>query len=258
MAVADGGELVVMAPGVHSFGEKEVIDKLIRRHGYVTTPELMAAIESDEELQQNLVAAAHLMLSSNEKRFTTTYCPPTGGPISREDIEGVHLQYGDLAEMLQRYDPGKLKPGHNTLEDGTCAPTRFDTLVYSMLAEFGLLHEMNWATRLTDGVRVSGGHRMSCCVWQGRRFFSSRSQQQDCGPRGTGSTQNLRAEALPAPWRQRSAARLARRSMSGGIVTENARLPSTPQSRVRVPARRARERQNHHFISSTHKRQSAT
>ena len=54
MAVADGGELVVMAPGVHSFGEKEVIDRLIRRHGYVTTPELMAAIETDEELQDNL------------------------------------------------------------------------------------------------------------------------------------------------------------------------------------------------------------
>ena len=54
MAVADGGELVVMAPGVHSFREKEVIDRLIRRHGYVTTPELMAAIETDEELQDNL------------------------------------------------------------------------------------------------------------------------------------------------------------------------------------------------------------
>jgi len=119
MAVADGGELVVMAPGVHSFGEKEIIDKLIRRHGYVTTPELMAAIDTDEELQQNLVAAAHLMLSSSEKRFTITYCPPTDGPISREDIEGVHLQYGDCTEMLQRYDPAKLQPGHNTMEDGT-------------------------------------------------------------------------------------------------------------------------------------------
>ena len=80
----------------------------------------MAAIDSDEELQQNLVAAARLMLSSSEKRFTITYCPPTDGPISREDIESVHLQYGDLAEMLQRYDPRKLQPGLNTLEDGTC------------------------------------------------------------------------------------------------------------------------------------------
>ena len=31
LMVADGGELVVLAPGVRSFGERETLDRLIRR-----------------------------------------------------------------------------------------------------------------------------------------------------------------------------------------------------------------------------------
>lgn len=38
MAIADGGELIVLAPGVHRFGEDQRIDELIRKYGYRTTP----------------------------------------------------------------------------------------------------------------------------------------------------------------------------------------------------------------------------
>jgi hypothetical protein len=76
------------------------------------------------------VAAAHLMLSSSENRFRITYCPPVDGPISREDIEGVHLQHGDLNEMLARYDPAKLQPGPNTLDDGTLQADSYLDLFY--------------------------------------------------------------------------------------------------------------------------------
>jgi len=76
------------------------------------------------------VAAAHLMLSSSENRFSITYCPPVDGPISREDIEGVHLQHGDLNEMLARYDPAKLQPGPNTLDDGTLQADSYLDLFY--------------------------------------------------------------------------------------------------------------------------------
>ncbi len=110
MAIADGGELIVLAPAVKSFGEDEEIDRLIRKYGYRTTPEIMKFVEENTELQDNLSAAAHLIHGSSENRFTVTYCP---GEMSREEIEGVGYVFGELAEMQSRYDPAKLKDGWN-------------------------------------------------------------------------------------------------------------------------------------------------
>ncbi|MEM9186110.1 MAG: lactate racemase domain-containing protein [Planctomycetota bacterium] len=110
MAIADGGELVVLAPGVRTFGEDAAIDRLIRKHGYRTTPEVLEAVNTDPELRANLSAAAHLIHGSPEGRFTVTYCP---GHLTREEIEGVGYQYGDLAEMTANYAPKKLSAGWN-------------------------------------------------------------------------------------------------------------------------------------------------
>ncbi len=115
MAIADGGELVVLAPGLKEFGEDGEIDRLIRKYGYLTTPEILKAVEENTDLQENLSAAAHLIHGSTEGRFSVTYCP---GHLSREEIESVHYQYGDLQEMLSSYNPDYLKEGFNTLPDG--------------------------------------------------------------------------------------------------------------------------------------------
>lgn len=115
MAIADGGELVVLAPGVKTFGEDPAIDRLIRRYGYRTTPEIMQALRENEDLQGNLSAAAHLIHGSSENRFTITYCP---GHLTREEVEGVGYRYGDLSETLARYDPDALQEGWNTSPDG--------------------------------------------------------------------------------------------------------------------------------------------
>jgi nickel-dependent lactate racemase len=112
MAIADRGELVVLAPGLKGFGEDPGIDKLIRKYGYRTTPEIMAAVRDNPDLADNLSAAAHLVHGSSEGRFTVTYCP---GHVSRQEIEGVGYQYADLGEMTKRYDPTKLKDGWNDL-----------------------------------------------------------------------------------------------------------------------------------------------
>ncbi|MGI9455595.1 MAG: D-mannonate epimerase, partial [Aeoliella sp.] len=112
MAIADGGELIVLAPGVKTFGEDGEIDRLIRKYGYQTTPEIMAAVEANEDLRQNLSAAAHLIHGSSENRFRVTYCP---GHLSRAEIEGVGYEYGDLGEMISRYDPEKLAAGPNVV-----------------------------------------------------------------------------------------------------------------------------------------------
>ncbi|CAN0153820.1 unnamed protein product [Ascophyllum nodosum] len=110
MAIADGGELIVMAPGVTKFGEDPDIDALIRRFGYRTTPEIMAFLKESLELRKSLSAAAHLIHGSSEKRFTVTYCP---GGLSREDIEGVGFNYGSLVEMMERYPPSEMRDGFN-------------------------------------------------------------------------------------------------------------------------------------------------
>jgi nickel-dependent lactate racemase len=115
MAIADGGELVVLAPGLREFGEDKEIDRLIRKYGYRTTGEVLRAVEANDELKANLGAAAHLIHGSTEERFSVTYCP---GSISREEIESVHYRYADLDQMLKRYAPDLLKDGWNQLPDG--------------------------------------------------------------------------------------------------------------------------------------------
>ncbi|CAM9418150.1 unnamed protein product [Phaeothamnion confervicola] len=111
MAIADGGELIIMAPGVSQFGEDARIDMLIRRFGYRTTPEIMAFLAGSLELRENLSAAAHLIHGSTEGRFRVTYCP--GPALSRADVEGVGYAWGDAAAALARYPPERMRDGWN-------------------------------------------------------------------------------------------------------------------------------------------------
>jgi len=113
MALADGAELVILAPGVKEFGEDKTIDGLIRKYGYRGTPATLKAVEANADLASDLSAAAHLIHGSSEGRFTITWCP---GHLTREEIEGVGFEYGDLATMLKRYDPGKLSHGYNQVD----------------------------------------------------------------------------------------------------------------------------------------------
>jgi len=115
MAMADRGELVVLAPGLREFGEDREIDRLIRKYGYRGTPATLAATKAQAELQHNLSAAAHLIHGSSEGRFDITYCP---GHLTRQEIESVGFRYADLSAMTGRYDPAKLQDGWNTLPDG--------------------------------------------------------------------------------------------------------------------------------------------
>ena len=115
MAIADAGELVILGPSIATFGEDPEIDRMIRKYGYRTTPEIMRFVEETDDLPNNLSAAAHMIHGSSEKRFTITYCP---GKLSREEIESVGYQYADLPTMLRRYDPKSLRDGWNTMPDG--------------------------------------------------------------------------------------------------------------------------------------------
>jgi nickel-dependent lactate racemase len=115
MAIADDGELIVLAPGVREFGEDPTIDRLIRRFGYRGTPATLESVKREPDLAANLSASAHLIHGSSEGRFRITYCP---GHLSRQEVEDVGFRFGDLASMVRRYSPEKLADGWNTLADG--------------------------------------------------------------------------------------------------------------------------------------------
>ncbi len=115
MAMADNGELIVIAPGLKQFGEDKEIDRLIRKYGYRGTQATLKSLKENNELLNNLSAAAHLIHGSSEGRFSITYCP---GNVTREEIESVNFRYADLGETLKKYNPDKLKEGFNKLPDG--------------------------------------------------------------------------------------------------------------------------------------------
>ena len=105
--------MIILAPAVREFGEDKGIDALIRKYGYRGTPATLAAVDANADLAAELGAAAHLIHASSEGRFRITWCP---GHLTRDEIEGVGFEYGDLATMMQRYDPAKLKHGYNTVD----------------------------------------------------------------------------------------------------------------------------------------------
>jgi len=119
MAMADGGQLIVLAPALKEFGEDKQIDKLIRKYGYKGTPYTLKMVAENDDLQQNLGAAAHLIHGSSEGRFTITYCPGKGeGKITRQEIESVGFLWADYDEMIKKYNPETLKNGFNKMPDG--------------------------------------------------------------------------------------------------------------------------------------------
>ncbi|MBR4428235.1 MAG: DUF2088 domain-containing protein, partial [Clostridia bacterium] len=115
MAIKDGGELIVLAPGVDKFGEDPGIDKLIRKYGYCGRENVLKLVKEHEDLRQNLSAAAHLIHGSSDGRFSITYCTRL---LTKEEVEGVCFGYIPYDEAAEKYDPAKLRDGFNTLPDG--------------------------------------------------------------------------------------------------------------------------------------------
>jgi nickel-dependent lactate racemase len=115
MAIADRGELVVVAPGVSRFGEDPEIDRLIRKFGYKGTPAVLRHVADDGSLRNNLSAAAHLIHGSSEGRFSITWC---AGGLGPDEIKEAGFGYAPVNEMLKRYNPEILSEGFNRLPDG--------------------------------------------------------------------------------------------------------------------------------------------
>jgi nickel-dependent lactate racemase len=115
MAIAENGRLVVVAPGVARFGEHDDVDRLIRKYGYRTTPEIMDAVASNEDLASHLSVAAHLVHGSTENRFRVEYCPGALGP---EEIRSVGYEYGNWKDAMTEYGVEGLADGWHTSRSG--------------------------------------------------------------------------------------------------------------------------------------------
>jgi nickel-dependent lactate racemase len=115
MAIADGGELIVLGPGVKQFGEDPAIDGLIRKYGYHGTPHTLKLVDENDDLRDGLGVAAHLIHGSSEGRFSITYC---AGGLTRAEVETAGFQWADLAQMSKRYDPARMREGWNDLPGG--------------------------------------------------------------------------------------------------------------------------------------------
>jgi carbohydrate kinase (thermoresistant glucokinase family) len=125
MAIADGGELVILAPGVTRFGEDQGLDRLIRRHGYCGTDATLAAVARDPELAHSLSAAAHLIHGSSEGRFRITYCTdPARGGLTRKEVEEVGYDWRPLSEELKRLGVSG-ETGGGLKEDADGGPFEF-------------------------------------------------------------------------------------------------------------------------------------
>ena len=147
MAMADDGELIIIAPGLREFGEDAEIDRLIRKYGYRGTPATLNAVSENPELQENLSAAAHLIHGSTEGRFKVTYATEH---LTQTEIESVGYQWAPLNEVLAKYNPETLTDGFNTDPTpqgrGGFQPHRFNRFFYISEPGQGL-----WALRSRFG-----------------------------------------------------------------------------------------------------------
>ena len=114
-AMADGGDLLIIAPGLERFGEEEERDRLVRAYGYCGRVRILGHLDRRCELRENLSVAAHLIHGSTDGRFKVTVAC---GKLSRAEIEAVGFSYLPLDGALAKYDPSTLQPGYNRMPDG--------------------------------------------------------------------------------------------------------------------------------------------
>ncbi len=113
MAIQDGGQLVVLAPGVARFGEDAENDRLIRKYGYVGREQVLALFRAHEDLQANQSVPAHLIHGSSDGRFSITYATRH---LSQSEVEGVGFNWMPYEEASQKYDPQRLRAGFQMVD----------------------------------------------------------------------------------------------------------------------------------------------
>lgn len=110
MAIAEGGELIILAPEVKRFGEDDENDRLIRKYGYIGRENILKKVDENDDLKNNLSVAAHIIHGSSDGKFNIYYAVRH---MTKEEIEKANFKYLDYDETVKKYDPKKLKDGFN-------------------------------------------------------------------------------------------------------------------------------------------------
>ena len=113
-AIADNGEIIIVASGLRTIGENDKFDYLIKKYGYVGTDQVVSLVKKNKELRDNLAVPAHLIHGSPEDRFEVTYVSDN---ISKELINKVGYNYLSLDELNEIYNIAELETGWNNLGD---------------------------------------------------------------------------------------------------------------------------------------------
>ncbi len=103
MAIADDGELLILAPGIRSFGENDEVDACIRKYGYSGTEKIQNAYENGE-FKGIEMAAAHLIHGSSDGRFKIIYAADPK-LMPEETMRSVGYEWTDIGPMVEKYQP---------------------------------------------------------------------------------------------------------------------------------------------------------
>ena len=116
MAIADGGELLVIAPALRQCGENEEADALIRRYGYCGTPSVLK-LYREHAFDGMEMVAAHLIHGSGEGRFRIVYATDPA-LMPAEEIKALGFGWADARDALARYRPQERETGFYNDENG--------------------------------------------------------------------------------------------------------------------------------------------
>lgn len=115
LAVKPGGEIIIIAPGVHTFGENDLADGIIRKYGYTPRDKMLELRKTESTLRDNLSLVGHLIHGCPEG-IHVTYCT---NKLSREEMKKANLGYMRVEEALVKYPCQNWKNGWQKASDGS-------------------------------------------------------------------------------------------------------------------------------------------
>ena len=113
--VQEDGEIIVIAPGMHTFGENDLADQAIRKYGYRPREEMLELYKTDPLLSGNMSLAGHLIRSVPSPKTKITYCTNL---LTKEEIEHANFEYMSVEEAMAAYPCEDWETGWKTLPNG--------------------------------------------------------------------------------------------------------------------------------------------
>lgn len=116
MILEEGGELLLLAPGVRCFGENAETDRAIRKTGYRGRDQILKLWKEGRFADQYMVAA-HLIHGSPDGKFSVTYATRPEN-LSKEEVNSVGYHWMDYDEAAKLYPLEKMTDGFHCENTG--------------------------------------------------------------------------------------------------------------------------------------------